>query len=77
MPKTLQVRLATVLADIARTPEVRAKLFQQGWRGWHIAEGLANRIRQIPQRWGKSLRSGASRPNKGIRTLRLVRQGNP
>jgi tripartite-type tricarboxylate transporter receptor subunit TctC len=42
----LQVRLATVLADIARTPEVRAKLFQQGWQvAGTSPEGLANRIK--------------------------------
>ncbi len=46
MPKALQVRLATVLADIARTPEVRAKLFQQGWQvAGTSPEGLANRIK--------------------------------
>lgn len=46
MPKALQVRLAKVLADIARTPEVRAKLFQQGWQvAGTSPEGLANRIK--------------------------------
>lgn len=46
MPKALQGRLATVLADIARTPEVRAKLFQQGWQvAGTSPEGLANRIK--------------------------------
>ena len=45
MPKALQVRLATVRADIARTPEVRAKLFQQGWQvAGTSPEGLAYRI---------------------------------
>ncbi len=46
MPKPLQARLATVLAEIARTPEVRAKLFQQGWQVVGTSpEGLANRIK--------------------------------
>ncbi len=46
MPKHLQVRLATVLAEIARTPDVRAKLFQQGWQvAGTSPEGLANRIK--------------------------------
>lgn len=46
MPKHLQVRLATVLAEIARTPDVRAKLFQQGWQvAGTSSEGLANRIK--------------------------------
>ncbi|BEU95472.1 tripartite tricarboxylate transporter substrate binding protein [Acidovorax sp. DW039] len=46
MPKAIQARLATTLAEIARTPDVRAKLFQQGWQAVGSApEGLANRIK--------------------------------
>ena len=46
MPKHLQARLANVLAEIARTPDVRAKLFQQGWQvAGTSPEGLANRIK--------------------------------
>ena len=46
MPKHLQARLANVLAEIARTPDVRAKLFQQSWQvAGTSPEGLANRIK--------------------------------
>ena len=45
MPAAQRQRLASVLSDIARSPEVRSKLFQQGWQAvGSSAEGLANRI---------------------------------
>ena len=38
-------RLSALFSEIARSPEVRAKLFQQGWQvKGTTAEGLANRI---------------------------------
>jgi tripartite-type tricarboxylate transporter receptor subunit TctC len=47
MPKPLQARLAKILSEIARSPDIRAKLFQQGWQVTGTsAEGLANRIKQ-------------------------------
>jgi tripartite-type tricarboxylate transporter receptor subunit TctC len=46
MPKPIVAKLSTLISDIARTPEVRAKLFQQGWQvAGTTSEGLANRIK--------------------------------
>ena len=46
MPKPVVARLSTVISDIARTPEIRQKLFQQGWQvAGTSPEGLANRIK--------------------------------
>src|SRR3954468_13418081 len=46
MPKPIANKLSTLIAEITRTPEVRAKLFQQGWQAaGTTAEGLANRIK--------------------------------
>lgn len=45
MPAPVRARLSRVIGEIARSPEVRAKLFQQGWQAiGSSAEGLANRI---------------------------------
>lgn len=46
MPKPIVNRLSSLIAQIARTPEVRQKLFVQGWQvAGTTAEGLASRIR--------------------------------
>ncbi|RYF44090.1 MAG: tripartite tricarboxylate transporter substrate binding protein [Comamonadaceae bacterium] len=46
MPKPIVAKLSTLISEIARTPEVRAKLFQQGWQvAGTSSEGLANRIK--------------------------------
>jgi len=46
MPKALVQKLAVLFSDIARTPEMRQILFQQGWVvAGTTGEGLANRIR--------------------------------
>ncbi|MBS0293103.1 MAG: tripartite tricarboxylate transporter substrate binding protein [Proteobacteria bacterium] len=46
MPAPVRARLSSVIGEIARSPEVRAKLFQQGWQAvGSSAEGLANRMR--------------------------------
>jgi tripartite-type tricarboxylate transporter receptor subunit TctC len=46
MPKPIADKLSTLISRIARTPEVRARLFQQGWQtAGTSAEGLANRIK--------------------------------
>ena len=46
MPAALVVRLSTLVSDITRSPEVRQKLFQQGWQAVGSSpEGLANRIK--------------------------------
>jgi tripartite-type tricarboxylate transporter receptor subunit TctC len=47
MPKPIVDKLSTLVSQIARSPEVRGKLFQQGWQtAGTTAEGLANRIKQ-------------------------------
>jgi tripartite-type tricarboxylate transporter receptor subunit TctC len=46
MPKPIVDKLSQLIAEIARTPEVRQKLFQQGWQvAGTSAEGLANRVK--------------------------------
>ena len=46
MPRPIVARLSQLISEIARTPEVRQKLFQQGWQvAGTSAEGLANRIK--------------------------------
>jgi tripartite-type tricarboxylate transporter receptor subunit TctC len=47
MPKAIVNRLSGLIADIARTPDVRQKLFVQGWQvAGTSAEGLAIRVKQ-------------------------------
>ena len=47
LPKAAQGRLAALISDIVRTPEMRQRLFVQGWQVVGSSpEGLANRIRQ-------------------------------
>lgn len=47
MPRPIVERLSGIVSRIARSPEVRTKLFQQGWQtAGTTAEGLANRIKQ-------------------------------
>ena len=47
MPRAQIDRLATLLADIVRRPDVREKIFQQGWQvAGTSAQGLANRIQR-------------------------------
>lgn len=54
MPKPIQAKLAALLAEIARTPDVRAKLFQQGWQvAGTSPEALANRIKSDTATLGK------------------------
>ncbi|MBG9389536.1 Bug family tripartite tricarboxylate transporter substrate binding protein [Caenimonas aquaedulcis] len=46
MPKPIVAKLSQLIGEIARTPDVRAKLFQQGWQvAGTSSEGLANRIK--------------------------------
>ena len=45
LPKPIVARLSTLISDIVRTPDMRQKLFQQGWQvAGTSAEGLAKRI---------------------------------
>jgi tripartite-type tricarboxylate transporter receptor subunit TctC len=46
MPKPIVDRLSALVSEIVRSPDVRAKLFQQGWQAvGSSSEGLANRIK--------------------------------
>ena len=46
LPKPVVARLSALFSEIARSPEIRQKLFQQGWQvAGTSAEGLANRIK--------------------------------
>ncbi len=46
LPKPVVARLSALISNIARSPEMREKLFQQGWQVQGTsAEGLANRVR--------------------------------
>ena len=46
MPKPVVAKLSGLFSEIARTPEMRQKLFQQGWQvAGTSSEGLANRIK--------------------------------
>jgi len=46
MPKPIAEKLSQMISDIARSPDVRQKLFTQGWQAVGTnAEGLANRIK--------------------------------
>ncbi|MBA2965083.1 MULTISPECIES: Bug family tripartite tricarboxylate transporter substrate binding protein [Ramlibacter] len=46
MPKPIVAKLSSLIAEIARMPDVRQKLFQQGWQvAGTSSEGLANRIK--------------------------------
>lgn len=46
MPAPIASKLAGLIADITRTPEVRGKLLNQGWQAAGTSpEGLANRIK--------------------------------
>jgi len=46
LPKPIVAKLSTLIGNIARSPDVRQKLVQQGWQVTGTsAEGLANRIK--------------------------------
>ena len=57
MAAPVRARLAALIGGIARSPEVRAKLFQQGWQAMgSSAEGLANRIQADTRALGEIIR---------------------
>ncbi|WP_409519490.1 Bug family tripartite tricarboxylate transporter substrate binding protein [Pulveribacter sp.] len=57
MPAPVRERLSALLADIARSPDVRAKLFAQGWQAvGSSAEGLANRMQADTAAMGRVIR---------------------
>jgi tripartite-type tricarboxylate transporter receptor subunit TctC len=54
MPQPVVAKLSRLFSEIARSDEVRAKLFQQGWQVvGSSAEGLANRMRSDYATLGK------------------------
>ena len=54
MPAAIQAKLSALIGKIARTEEMRSKLFQQGWNTvGSSAEGLAMRIQADTQAMGK------------------------
>lgn len=58
MTKAHVDKLATVLSAIVRTPEMRQRLFQQGWQAVGSSpEALANRIESDAQVLGGIIRS--------------------
>lgn len=58
MPAPVVARLSTLFSEIARSPGVRAKLFQQGWQvTGTTAEGLTRRIRSDTQVLGDVIRA--------------------
>ncbi|MBP6752102.1 MAG: tripartite tricarboxylate transporter substrate binding protein [Alicycliphilus sp.] len=62
MPAPVRARLSALISEIARSPEVRAKLFQQGWQAvGSSSEGLANRMRADTAAMGRVIREQAIR----------------
>ena len=60
MPRPVIARLSLLLSEIARGPEVREKLFQQGWQvAGTSAPGLANRIQADTAILGRVIADGA------------------
>ncbi|MDD2924422.1 tripartite tricarboxylate transporter substrate binding protein [Rhodoferax sp.] len=58
MPAPVVARLSTLISEIARSPEVRQKLFQQGWQVVGSSpEGLSNRIQSDAVLLGRIIKS--------------------
>ncbi|QNP47835.1 Bug family tripartite tricarboxylate transporter substrate binding protein [Diaphorobacter aerolatus] len=57
MPANIRARLSDALIEIARSPEVRSKMFNQGWQAVGSSpEGLANRIKADTATMGKIIK---------------------
>lgn len=57
MPAPVRARLAALIGEIARSPEVRTRLFQQGWQAVGSSpQGLANRMRADTATMGRVIR---------------------
>ncbi len=60
MPKPVVAKLSTLFSEIARSPEVRQRLFQQGWQvAGGTSEALALRIKADTATLGKIIRDRA------------------
>lgn len=58
LPAPIVARLSTLISELARSPEVRQKLFQQGWQVvGSSSEGLANRIQSDTQQFGAVIKT--------------------
>jgi tripartite-type tricarboxylate transporter receptor subunit TctC len=63
LPKAHVNRLATLLADIVRQPEVRQKILAQGWQvAGTSPEGLANRVKTDTAAMAEVIRKNDIRP---------------
>ncbi|MBE0588766.1 MAG: tripartite tricarboxylate transporter substrate binding protein, partial [Hydrogenophaga sp.] len=64
LPKTHVNRLAVLLADIVRRPEIRQKILAQGWQvAGTSPEGLANRIKVDTAAMAEVIRKNNIKPN--------------
>jgi tripartite-type tricarboxylate transporter receptor subunit TctC len=64
MPRAQIDRLASLLAETVRRPEVREKIFQQGWQvAGTSAQGLANRIQRDTAKMQAVIERNQIRPN--------------
>jgi len=62
-PKPVVDKLSTLLAEIVRRPDVREKLFNQGWQvAGTSAEGLAKRVQRDTAEMGEVIRRNNIRP---------------
>ena len=53
MPEATARRIAEEIAKIVRTPDIRQRLFEQGWQALGTApEGLALRMQADTKLWG-------------------------
>lgn len=58
MPAAVAIKLSAMVSDIVRAPEMRARLFQQGWQVVGSSpEGLRNRIESDTKALGDIIRS--------------------
>ncbi|MBP7564821.1 MAG: tripartite tricarboxylate transporter substrate binding protein [Burkholderiaceae bacterium] len=58
MPRPIVERLSALISEIARSPDVRERLFQQGWQVTGTSsEGLARRIKADTQTLGGVIRA--------------------
>ena len=62
MPEAHARRVSEAIAKLARTPEIRQRLFEQGWQSLGTSpEGLANRIKDDTILWAGIIRSTNTR----------------
>jgi tripartite-type tricarboxylate transporter receptor subunit TctC len=58
MPSAVQNKLSATVSEIVRSPDMRARLFQQGWQVVGSSpEGLRNRIQSDTKELGDIIRS--------------------